>query len=193
MKSQPEMVVVSGPNGSGRTTVATLFAQRSGYQYLGADDIAFTLNPSSPETAALEASRQFIVSITECIELRQSVVVESALSGRTFAKTVKSAVESKFTVSIVHLFLDSPETCLARIAERVQKGGHHVPENDVRRRFPRSARNFWVLYRPLCHRWVLLYNAGVELTSVAEGDANSHSVCDSLLLTSFEQIVASDD
>ena len=39
-----------------------------------------------------------------------------------------------------HVGLDSAEESLLRIADRVRKGGHEIPEPDVRRRFAGRAR-----------------------------------------------------
>ncbi len=94
---------------------------------------------------------------------------------------------------MVHLFLDTANTCVARVSERVQKGGHDVPEDDIRRRFPRSAANFWNLYRPLCDRWILMYNATADAQVVAEGGPTTHVVQDQELFSAFHQIVAAND
>lgn len=48
MKQQVQLVVVGGPNGSGKTTFARSYAQSEGLCYLGADDIAFEWSPHSP-------------------------------------------------------------------------------------------------------------------------------------------------
>lgn len=181
----PELLVVSGPNGSGKTTLAELYSRELGYPYIGADKIAAALSPEDPLRQRVEAGRRFIVEVDEAIDASRSIVVESTLSGRGFSRTMRRAGANGFVVSIVHLFLDSADTCVARVAERVQKGGHHVPEEDVRRRFPRCAHNFWTLYRPLCNRWMLMYNGGVELQMVAEGDPTTHSVLDEQLLALF--------
>ena len=102
---------------------------------------------------------------------------------------MKRAKEEAFSILLRHLFRDSAETCVARVAERVQKGGHHVPELDIRRRFTRSAANFWYLYRPLCDRWLLMYNATSESLPIAEGDSLTHTVQDSELYNSLMKIV----
>ena len=47
-----------------------------------------------------------------------------------------------------------PYVGVARVAERVRKQGHDVPENDIRRRYRRSIKNFWTIYRELAHRSV---------------------------------------
>ena len=50
---------------------------------------------------------------------------------------------------------------LARVKERVAKGGHDVAEAVVRWRFGRSVRNFFVEYRRLADSWYLFDNSGV--------------------------------
>ena len=186
-------MIVSGPNGSGKTTLAEQYAEQLGYPYLGADKIAAELETDDPATQRTTAGRRFSAILANTIESRQSVVVESTLSGRTFVQTMKHARSASFSVSLVHLFLDSPDTCIARVKERVQKGGHDVPELDVRRRFTRSAANFWSLYRPLCDRWLLMYNASAEAHPVAEGNPTTHSVKDSDLFNTFMEIVQAND
>jgi len=47
---------------------------------------------------------------------------------------------------------------LARVRQRVRKGGHDVPEVDLRRRFLPSLRNFFSLYLPVADE-ALLFNA----------------------------------
>ena len=106
-------------------------------------------------------------------------------------RTIRSARAAGFRISIVHLFLSSADMCVARVAERVQKGGHHVPEVDVRRRFDRCAKNFWHLYRPLCDRWTLMYNATKAADVVATGSDSTHTVLDPQLFGSFKQIANS--
>jgi predicted ABC-type ATPase len=48
---------------------------------------------------------------------------------------------------------------LLRIKERVLRGGHNVPEADVRRRFNRSIKNFMQSYRHLAHSWLIFDNS----------------------------------
>ena len=87
------------------------------------------------------------------------------------------------------LFLDSPDTCVTRVRERVRKGGHDVPEFDVRRRFVRSLRNFWRSYRFLANDWVLMYNAGSDFQDVAVGAAENVSVHDEAVFNQFLSMV----
>ena len=49
------------------------------------------------------------------------------------------------------------------------KGGHHVPEEDIRRRYYRSKQNFWSQYRQLANSWLLIYNSDEGFQEVALG------------------------
>ena len=51
-----------------------------------------------------------------------------------------------------------PEMAVARVRDRVREGGHHVPEDVVRRRHAAGWRNFQQIYRDIVDEWAL-YNA----------------------------------
>ena len=54
-----------------------------------------------------------------------------------------------FELHLFYLWIPSPDLALLRIRDRVESGGHNVPEADVRRRFGRTLSNLFTLYRPL--------------------------------------------
>ncbi len=54
-----------------------------------------------------------------------------------------------FQLHMFYLWIPTPDLALMRIQDRVDSGGHNVPERDVRRRFARSLGNLFLLYRPL--------------------------------------------
>jgi len=169
-------LIVGGPNGSGKTTSALEYSAQYGLPYVGADAIAATLNPTNPASANIEAARQFSNTLEQFINEKTSFVCESTLSGLTMQGWIKSAKDAGFLVEIVFVFLDSAEMCIARVAERVRKGGHHVPEADVRRRFGRSLNNFWRIYRPLADGWVILHNGLLSSENVAIGSQEGISI-----------------
>ncbi|MEL6898874.1 MAG: hypothetical protein AAFP90_22470 [Planctomycetota bacterium] len=77
--------------------------------------------------------------------------------------------------------MDSVDVRIARVAERVRKGCHHVPEADVRRRYVRSMENFWTLYRDFADSWVMLYNGGSQIQDVAVGSRQEVTIRDETL------------
>ena len=53
----------------------------------------------------------------------------------------------------VLLSLPDTETAIARVAERVRQGGHHVPEGVIRRRFTAGLRNMEHWYKFAVDAW----------------------------------------
>jgi predicted ABC-type ATPase len=172
---QPTLIIIGGANGSGKTTFAREIVVNFGIKYLGADEIAAELNEKQPEKVAIETS--------------ESLIVESTLSGLSLKKFLLKAREHKFTVSIFFVYLDSAELCLSRVSARVAKGGHHVPPEDVRRRFSRSNQNFWNYYKNLADDWFLFFNAGDSFEQVSNGDANGVTIIDEVRFKQWQKMV----
>jgi predicted ABC-type ATPase len=174
--ASPTVLIVGGPNGAGKTTLAEPYAEQKNQSYLAADRIAEEIDPDDPYAVRMAAGRQFLRRLDAFIDDRISFVVESTLAGRGLAQAVDRMNGAGYVTRIAFVFLDSADLCVRRVQERVRKGGHHVPEADVRRRYTRSKTNFWTLYRPKVDRWILFRNTGQSFQRVAEGDGDTQSV-----------------
>ncbi len=175
---QPELIVVGGANGSGKTTFARELVAERGLKYLGADEIAVELNPTHPEKVSIQAARIFSQRLSEYLERGESFILESTLSGLSLKKSLVKVREKNFTISVFFVYLDSVDLCISRIATRVAKGGHYVPNDDVRRRFSRANRNFWHDYKELADDWFLFFNAVDSFEQIADGDKNGRTIID---------------
>lgn len=176
--NKPELFIVGGANGSGKTTFAREIVAETGIEYLGADEIAAEINQTAPEKVKIEAARIFSKRLNENIENSKSLLVESTLSGLSLQKFLAKARENSFTIKIWFIYLDSAELCVSRISARVAKGGHHIPPEDVIRRFSRSNRNFWNLYKKSADKWNLIFNAGDDFQQIAAGDEKGVLILD---------------
>jgi predicted ABC-type ATPase len=101
------------------------------------------------------------------VQSGQSFAVETTLSGHQTLRTMREAKANGFTLRFVHVCLSTPEQNIRRVQNRVSKGGHDVPEDDIRRRYARSAAHV-----PECLRIAddaaLYDNSGPEATLVLE-------------------------
>lgn len=179
-------VVVAGPNGSGKTTFVHQYLEtHPGFAYLCADDIALELCPSRPETVYISAGKVFFRRLRALIAERRSFITEVTLSSSSLSRRFATFHEAGYDVEIVFIHLESPDLCVARVAERVRKGGHRVAPSDVRRRYGRSVGNFWTRYRQLVDGWFLMQNSSQSMSLVAYGTNESLIVEDPALYDAF--------
>jgi len=176
-----QLIVIGGPNGTGKTTLADEFLDEQPCIYLSADLMAYKLAPENPDGARFSAGKAYFAALNEAMQTTDSILIESTLSGIGMIRTFERARAAEMPITLVMMFLDGPETCLKRVQQRVKKGGHDVPPRAVRRRFWRSIRNFWFQYRFLADQWVLVYNAEREFHDVAMGAEDSYLVQDEAL------------
>jgi len=112
--------------------------------------------PFSPEAAAFRAGRLVLKEIGLYVNKRADFGFETTLSGRSYLNLIRDLKNANYQVHFFFLWLPNVELALSRIKNRVSRGGHNVPEADVRRRFDRSLKNFMERYRPLADSWFLL-------------------------------------
>jgi predicted ABC-type ATPase len=157
---QPRLLIVAGPNGSGKSTsYENLLPDFE--VILDSDEIARTLRVNREDLNDITAGRELINRLRQAVSLRKDILLETTLSGRTLTEHVKLAKSAGYDVTIWFFWLDSVSLSLLRIAGRVQKGGHDVPESVCRRRFPRSVANFFHVYMRLADTWIVFDNSSV--------------------------------
>ena len=70
-----------------------------------------------------------------------SFAIETTLSSRRRVDLLRTAKSRGYVIQLVFIAMDTPERSIARILHRVERGGHFVPDADVRRRYARSVAN----------------------------------------------------
>ena len=157
MANQPgkRIIIIAGPNGAGKTTFAAEFLPNEANTptFINADLIATGLNPFQPERAALQAGRMMLEMIDEYVNAGESFAFETTLSGRGYARMIPKWQELGYWVKLIFLRLGSPEEAIYRVWQRVQEGGHHVPDDIISRRFHSGWYNFQHIYRDLVDDW----------------------------------------
>lgn len=150
---RPVIVAIAGPNGAGKTTFYRGHLVPAGLRFVNADVIAHELDLDAYAAAsAAEAIR------CELVRQRESFVFETVFSDPAGAKLafLKDAAVADYNVIVCYIGLDYPEVSEERVAMRVSQGGHDVPTEKLRARFPRTLANLKQAIRELPH--VLIFD-----------------------------------
>jgi len=146
-----DIFILGGPNGAGKTTAARVLLPRLLHadRFLNADEIARRLSPEDVEAAALQAGRIFLEKMQEHIFLGQSFAIETTCAGRSYLRQFQTCKRTGWRISLLYLWVPSPEYSVERVNRRVRQGGHAIPEETIRRRYFAGLWNMRHLYLPL--------------------------------------------
>jgi predicted ABC-type ATPase len=147
--------------------------------FVNADLIAQGLSPFAPEKVAFRAGRLVLEEIESYAARGVDFGFETTLAGKGHLQVLRGLKERGYEVHIFYLWVPNAELVVSRVRERVLRGGHNVPEVDIRRRFERSFRNFLEDYRPLADRWILFDASVATLSIIAEQEEGELHVVES--------------
>jgi len=171
---KPDLIIIAGPNGAGKSTVAEfLLANRSIETYVNADVIAKGMSRSAEGASDIFAGRILLQVVHEAVVARLTVAFESTMSGLTWRKLIADAKALGYEVTICYVAVRSADISVARVAKRVQEGGHDIPEATIRRRFQKSLALGLREYRSLADYWYFFDNSSehAKLVVAREGAA----------------------
>lgn len=162
------ITVIAGVNGAGKSSVAGANLRYNGADYFNPDEIARELrvdNPGLSQTGAnAQAWRMGYEQLLRAIEEGQDYIFETTLGGNTICQTLHDAIDQEEAVRILFVGLASPELHIARVAARVSRGGHPIPEAKIRERWVGAIHNLMGLI-PRCAAVSVFDNSAEDVGS----------------------------
>jgi predicted ABC-type ATPase len=167
----PNLYIISGCNGAGKTTASYTILPDilDCREFVNADNIAYGISPFNVEGVAIEAGRIMLRRIDELIELKADFAIETTLATRSYVQLISKAKQAGYRVTLFYIWLNSPQLAIQRVAERVRKGGHNIPQDVIVRRYHKGIENFFKLFKPICDRWLFVDNSNGIQPVIAEG------------------------
>ncbi len=138
--------IVGGVNGVGKSSLIGLLKSRL-------NDFGVIINVDKINESfngdRLLGGKKAVALIDDCINRGITFTQETTLSGIRTEKIISKAKERGYYIRLYYVGLDTVEESLERIANRVKKGGHDIPRENVIKRF---ANRFEVLEKilPYC-------------------------------------------
>lgn len=165
----PELYIISGCNGSGKTTTAKQILPYflDIYEYVNADEIAVGLSPFRPESVSLQAGKLMIKRLNELLNRQINFAFETTLSGLSYIRFIKKCQNQNYQINLIYFWLKGPQLAIARVNQRVVSGGHNIPRDVIIRRYHRGQKNLIESYLPLCDTWIMFDNSKTVTELVA--------------------------
>ena len=144
-KHLPEMIVIAGPNGSGKTSVTKKFLHHEwaeGTLYINPDEVAMDkFGDWNSVEAVMKAARYCAELREDCLRNHRSFVFETVMSADDKVDFIIRAKQVGFFLRLFFISTSHPSINAARITERVMKGGHDVPISKIISRYYKSIAN----------------------------------------------------
>ena len=144
---RPRLIVIAGPNGSGKTSIThQLHDLRHkwmvGCDYINPDDIAEReLNGWNDQASVLTAARLATERREACLREGRDFAFETVFSTQEKLDFLFRAHQAGFFIRLFFVGTDSPTINAKRVAARYLQGGHAVPIDKIVNRYARSMTN----------------------------------------------------
>ncbi len=133
----PVLHLLAGPNGAGKSTYARDVVIRvTGLPFINADVIAAERWPDAQAENAYEAAQLAEVDRRARMAAGESFITETVFSHPSKVGLLADAAALGYVVHL-HVILVPVELSVQRVADRVGRGGHAVPEAKIRARYDR--------------------------------------------------------
>jgi len=145
--TRPRLLVLAGVNGAGKSSVLGVHVFEEEFDWFNPDQHARELaDRTGMELARAngEAWNEGLLRLRAAIEQGGEYAFETTLGGNTIREELIRAAASH-DLHMLYCGLNSVNTHLRRIAARVERGGHPIPEAKVRERLITSPRNLITL------------------------------------------------
>ena len=135
---RPVVVTIAGPNGAGKSTFYEAFLSPSGLRFVNAGVLSKELCLAPYDAARVAAGIR-----EQLVRAGESFIFETVFSdpnGEKASSLVRWRAQG-YTVVLIFIGLANAGLSDQRVAMRVSRGGHDVPPDKVRQRFPRILAN----------------------------------------------------
>lgn len=142
---RPVLIVIAGPNGSGKTSVTTRILNHEWLEdseYINPDFVARDVfGDWNNRDAVLKAANYCNDWRERCLSERKSLIFETEMSASDKVDYILRAKKLGFFIRLFFVSTESPAINAKRVAERVIKGGHDVPITKIISRYDKSIAN----------------------------------------------------
>jgi predicted ABC-type ATPase len=151
LDQRPILVAIAGPNGAGKSSYFESHLAQAALNFVNADVLAASLGIGAYAASSLADDLR-----RKLVQRRESFVFETVFSDPVGDKLefLESAERAGYVVLLIFIGIADSGISSDRVAMRVSQGGHDVPEDKVKERYPRIMSNLKRALVEIPNAWV---------------------------------------
>jgi len=131
-------VIIAGVNGAGKSTLYQTISSFHNMERVNTDEIVRSFGVWSNSEDVLKAGKIAVNNISKYFDEGISFNQETTLCGQSIIRNIDKAIKLGYRIELHYVGVESVDIAKERIAYRVSKGGHGIPDADVERRYIES-------------------------------------------------------
>ena len=124
--------IIGGVNGVGKSSLSGVLSAESSDLGIIIDTDKITAEIGGDK---IKGGKLAIKRIDDCLNKGVNFTQETTLAGVRTIKTIQKARELDYYIRLYYVGVSSSDESIKRIKNRVEKGGHNIPTEDVERRY----------------------------------------------------------
>lgn len=154
---EKEYLLFAGVNGAGKSTLYNLCSGIP-QNRINPDEILRANGGNwKSSTDQANAMKEAVKRIKDYFKMGFSFNQETTLAGNSIINHINKAKEQGYIVNVYYVGLESADLAIQRVQQRVEKGGHGIAQEDIRRRYVQSLNNLKKII-PICDKVVIYDN-----------------------------------
>jgi predicted ABC-type ATPase len=145
MDLKPKLIIIAGPNGSGKTTITNQILIHEWIKdciYINPDNIAKEeFGDWNNPDHVLQAAKLSTKMREDCITNQKSLIFETVFSSQDKIDYIIKAKKAGYFIRVFFIGTNHPSINASRITKRVMEKGHDVPIQKIISRYYKSILN----------------------------------------------------
>ena len=146
--------IIGGVNGVGKSSLSGVLSAESNDLGMIIDTDKITAKYGGDR---IKGGKISVNLIDDCFKKGVNFTQETTLSGVRTIKTIIRARDLDYFIRLYYVGVDTADESISRIANRVRKGGHDIPHDDIMRRFNKRFEDLAKIL-PYCNKVKLFDN-----------------------------------
>ncbi|MGL4874227.1 MAG: zeta toxin family protein [Clostridium sp.] len=135
--------IFAGVNGAGKTSLykSIYYNENIDEKRINTDEMVARIGQWQDNNIQMKCAREAVKLIKKYISEGISFNQETTLAGKSIINNIKLAKEKGFYITMNYIGVESVDIAKQRVAIRVEKGGHGIPDEAIERRYDDSLKN----------------------------------------------------